>query len=207
MSEPVDQNRPKRWVLGITGASGALYAQRLLRLMLAANVETHLVVSPLGVRLLHDELGIEGLNVDALTGMSAEQRDEQGSKLIVHNHRDVGASIASGSFQHDGMIICPCSSNSMAAIANGMAQHLIQRAAYVTLKERRPLLIVHREMPLTSIDIDNMKRLADAGAILAPANPGFYKLPESVEDVVDYVVGRCLDLMHIEHELDVRWAK
>lgn len=207
MNDSTNDSHPVRWVLGVTGASGALYAQRLLRLMLAAGVETHLVVSALGVRLLHDELGIEGLNVDALTGLTAEQREAQGVKLVMHNFRDVGASIASGSFQHDGMVICPCSSNTMAAIANGMAQHLIQRAAYVTLKERRPLIIVHREMPLTRIDVDNMKRLSDAGAILAPANPGFYMLPESVDDLVDYVAGRCLDLMNIKHSLDIRWAK
>lgn len=207
MNKNHDDARPTRWVLGVTGASGALYAQRLLRLMLAAGVETHLVVSALGVRLLHDELGIEGLNIDALTGLSSEQREEDGMKLIVHNFRDVGASIASGSFQHDGMIVCPCSSNTMAAIATGTAQHLIQRAAYVTLKERRPLIIVHREMPLTPMDIDNMKRLSDAGVILAPANPGFYMLPQTVDALVDYVIGRCLDLMKIDHSLDIRWAK
>lgn len=201
MNSPESQ----RIVVGISGASGAAYAQRLIALLLQARREIHLVVSPLGSRLLHDELGYEAVNLDTITGKSADQREQDGDRITMHNFRDVGASIASGSFVHQGMIICPCSSNTLAAIASGLAQNLMHRAAYVTLKERRRLVLVHREMPITNIDLDNMKRISDAGGIIAPASPGFYLLPQTVEDIVDFVAARCLDLLDVPHELNVRW--
>lgn len=196
---------PQRIVVGISGASGAVYAQRTIELLVQLGIETHVVITPLGQRLLHDELGMEALTDDKLAALAkAESKPEH---LILHNYRDVGASIASGSFQHNGMIVIPCSSNSLGAMASGMANNLLHRAAYVTLKERRKLVLVHREMPITSIDIENMKRLSDAGAILAPANPGFYLLPKSIDELVDYVVARCLDLVGVEHQLNVRWTE
>ncbi len=200
----------KRIIVGITGASGAAYAQRVVQLLLASGVHTHLVISPLGQRLLHDELGMEGVNLPELAGLpaGADAPDtELLDRLILHNYRDVGATIASGSFQHDGMIVVPCSSNSLSCIANGSAQNLLHRAAHVTLKERRKLVLVHREMPLSLVDIRNMQAVTEAGAIVAPANPGFYMLPQTVEAVIDFVAGRCLDLLGVEHELDVRWAQ
>jgi 4-hydroxy-3-polyprenylbenzoate decarboxylase len=192
----------KRIVVGITGASGACYAQRTIELLVGADVEVHLVVSPLGQRLLHDELGMEGVNLQSLAGV---EEDAPPANIKLHNYRDVGASIASGSFVHDGMIIVPCSANSLSAVATGSAQNLLHRAAYVTLKERRPLVLVHREMPLTLIDIRNMARATEAGAIICPANPGFYLLPQRVEELVDFVVARILDLVRVPHELNVRW--
>ena len=199
----------KRIIVGISGASGAVYAQCMIRLLMAAGVETHLVVSPLGQRLLHDELGMEGVDLWALSGL--EQPDDRPTArppgLIYHNYRDVGASIASGSFQHDGMIVVPCTSNTLGAIANGLAQNLMHRAAHVTLKERRKLVLVHREMPLSLIDIKNMQAITEAGGIIAPANPGFYLLPQTIEALVDFVAGRCLDLLNVEHSLDVRWTE
>jgi 3-polyprenyl-4-hydroxybenzoate decarboxylase len=205
----------KRIIVGISGASGAAYAQRMVRLLLAADVETHLVVSPLGQRLLHDELGMEGVDLAALAGLS--QRDDQPAlsdpptappdNLILHNYRDVGASIASGSFRHDGMVVIPCTSNTLGCIANGLAQNLMHRAALVTLKERRRLVLVHREMPLSLVDIRNMQAVTEAGGIVAPANPGFYMLPKTIEGLIDFVVGRCLDLLNVEHALDVRWSQ
>ncbi|MEM6458007.1 MAG: flavin prenyltransferase UbiX [Planctomycetota bacterium] len=194
----------KRIVVGVTGASGALYAARLVQLLVAAEVETHLVVSPLGQRLLRDELGMEGVDLAALSGLDA--RAEPPKHLIHHHHKDVGATVASGSFRHDGMIVCPCSSNTLGAIAAGSAQNLIQRAAHVALKERRRLVLVHRETPLSLIDIRNMAAVTEAGAVVAPANPGFYKLPKTLEEVADFVVGRCLDLVGVEHDLDIRWS-
>jgi len=193
--------QPSRIVIGISGASGAPYAKRTVQLLVKAGIETHLVVTPLGQRLLHDELGMEGINLAALAGTS-----EPPANLILHNYRDVGASIASGSFQHDGMAIVPCSSNSLSAIATGASQNLLHRAAHVTLKERRRLILVHREMPLSLVDIRNMASATEAGAILCPASPGFYMLPRTVEDMVDFVVGRVLDLLGVEHELNVRWT-
>jgi len=133
--------------------------------------------------------------------------DEAPANLTLHHYRDVGASIASGSFGHDGMVIIPCSSNSLSAVACGSAQNLLHRAAHVTLKERRKLVLVHRETPLSLIDIRNMAHATEAGAIICPANPGFYMLPQSIDDVVDFVVGRVLDLLNVPHDLDVRWGE
>ncbi len=204
----MDKQR-KRIIVGITGASGAVYAQRMIGLLLAAGVETHLVISPLGQRLLHDELGMEGVDLAAFAGLS---QGKDGSapppdNLILHNYRDVGASIASGSFRHDGMIVIPCTSNTLGCIANGLAQNLLHRAALVTLKERRRLVLVHREMPLSLVDIRNMQAVTEAGGIIAPANPGFYMMPKTIEGLIDYVVGRCLDLLDVGHTLDVRWSE
>lgn len=211
MTSPNRPHRPHRIVVGITGASGAAYARRTIELLLRSGIETHLVVSPLGQRLLHDELGMEGVDLRALAGSAtAPAADgahdgELSDRLILHNHRDVGATIASGSFRHDGMIVIPCSSNTLGAIATGSAQNLMHRAAHVTLKERRPLILVHRETPLSLVDIRNMQAATEAGAIVCPANPGFYMLPKTVDAVVDFVAGRALDLLGIEHGLDVRW--
>ncbi|MFA9479496.1 UbiX family flavin prenyltransferase [Phycisphaerales bacterium AB-hyl4] len=196
-------NHPERIVVGISGASGAPYARRMVQLLLAAGVETHLVVSPLGQRLLHDELGMEGLDLAMLAGGEAGGPTPTG--LVLHNHRDVGATIASGSFRHDGMIVVPCSSNTLAAIASGSAQNLMHRAAHVTLKERRRLVLVHREAPLSLVDIRNMQAVTEAGAIVCPASPGFYLGPQTVGDLVDFVVARGLDLLGVPHELHVRW--
>jgi len=192
---------PSRVVVGITGASGAVYARRVIELLAAGGVETHVVVSALGQRLLHDELGREGLDVAALCGVA-----EKPEHVIVHNPRDVGATIASGSFRHDGMVIVPCSSNTLSAVATGQAQHLMHRAAHVCLKERRRLVLVHRETPLSLVDIRNMAAATEAGAIVCPANPGYYMLPKSVDELVDFVVGRALDLLGVDHDLRVRWA-
>ena len=201
----MSQSPARRIVVGVSGASGAAYAQRLIELLIAAEVETHLVVSPIGQRLLHEELGMEGIDLPALAGV--EPGTPELSRLILHNIRDVGATIASGSFVHQGMIIIPCSSNSLGAIASGNAQNLMHRAAHVTLKERRRLVLVHREMPLSLIDIRNMQTVTEAGAIVAPANPGFYMLPESIDDLVNFVAARCLDLLGIPHHLAVRWKQ
>lgn len=194
-----------RVVVGISGASGAAYARRIIQLLVRANVQTHLVISPVGQRLLHEELGMEGIDLPALAGLEAG--DARLARLVLYNYRDVGAMIASGSFVHEGMIIVPCSSNSLGAIASGHAHNLMHRAAHVSLKERRRLVLVHREMPLSLIDIRNMQTVTEAGAIVAPANPGFYVLPESIDDLVDFVAGRCLDLLGVEHDLAVRWKQ
>lgn len=199
--------RPKRLVIAITGASGAVYAHRLIQLVVAQGIETHLVVSPLGQRLLHDELGLEGLTPSGLASLAGLEGEQKPENLILHNFRDVGATIASGSFRHDGMVVVPCSSNSLGAIASGAGQNLVHRAAHVTLKERRKLVLVHREMPLSLIDIRSMQTVTEAGAIVCPAQPGFYMLPESIEDLVDFVVGRVLDLVDVEHDLNIRWSE
>lgn len=185
-------------VTAITGASGALYAQRFIQGLCAAGVRTHLVVSPLGRRLLHDELGMETVDLSALAGTSEHS-------ITLYNYNDVGCKLASGSFLHDGMVIVPCSSNTLAEVAHGIGDNLIARSAAVALKERRRLILAHREMPLSSIDVNNYKVLTDAGVIIAPTNPGFYLNPTTVLDVVDFVAGKLLDLVGVSHSFDTRW--
>jgi 4-hydroxy-3-polyprenylbenzoate decarboxylase len=188
----------KQIVLAITGASGAVYARRLAQCILHAGAHLHLVVSPHGHRLVTDELGLHRLTPAALVG-------EPAASATQHSYRDIGAPPASGSFRVDGMVICPCSSNTLSAVACGLADNLITRAAMVTLKETRRLILVPREMPLTQIELANMLRISQAGGIICPACPGFYMLPQAVEDLVDFVVGRVLDLLGLAHELNVRW--
>lgn len=185
-------------VTAITGASGALYAQRFIHGLVAVGVNVHLIVSPLGRRLLHDELGMEGVDLTVLAGT-------ENHSIILYNYNDVGAKIASGSFLHQGMAIIPCSSNTLAEVAHGLGDNLISRAAAVTLKERRRLILVHREMPLSPIDVNNYKILTDAGVIVAPANPGFYLNPTSVGEIADFVAGKVLDLLGVEHAMETRW--
>ena len=185
-------------VVAITGASGALYAQRFLTGLVAAGVNAHLVISPLGRRLLHDELGMETPDLAALAGTSSHT-------ITLYNYNDVGSKLASGSFLHHGMVVVPCSSNTLGECAHGLGGNLISRAAAVTLKERRRLILVHREMPLSPIDVTNYQILTQAGAIIAPANPGFYLNPTTVGEIADFVAGKLLDLIGVPHAMETRW--
>jgi flavin prenyltransferase len=185
-------------VLAITGASGAIYARRLGQCLVRGGAHVHLVASPHGLRLLSDELGIRKLTAAALLG-------DPTTAVTLYPARDIGARIASGSFHTDGMVICPCSSNTLAAVAAGTADNLITRAALVTLKEARRLVLVPRETPLSQIEIANMLRISQAGGILCPASPGFYMLPKTIDELVDFVAGRVLDLLGVPHELHTRW--
>lgn len=201
----------RRFVIGISGASGAWYAQRLLEILLEQGHEIHLVVSDYGKRLLFDESGIKTIDLASLCPKLVERLPkatvaEMIKRLVIHPHKDVGAVIASGSFLHDGMVVIPCSSASLGAMATGSGSNLLCRAAMVTLKERRPLIVCHREMPLSLIDLRNMETLALAGATICSPNPGFYLLPKTVEEVVDFTVGKVLDLLHVDHALQVRWS-
>jgi 4-hydroxy-3-polyprenylbenzoate decarboxylase len=186
-------------VMAITGASGAVYARGLVRGLVRADVHLHLVISQHGRRVLDDELGTDQLPLQELARGPAAQ-------VTLYAHDDIGARIASGSFRTAGMVVCPCSSNTLGGIAAGTAENLITRAAMVTLKERRKLVLVTREMPLTQIEIGNMLRVSQAGAIVCPAAPGFYMQPRTIADLVDFVVGRVLDLLDVPHELNTRWA-
>lgn len=185
-------------IIGITGASGAAYAVRVIELLAAAEIETHVALSSLGRRLLADELGIKRVDADAIS-------NGHGHRVIMHNDNDVGATIASGSFLSQGMIIVPCSSNTIGKIASGITDNLVQRAAAVTLKERRRLVLAYRESPMSHIDIVNMQRLSEAGAVIAPLAPGFYLLPKTLDDIVDFMAGKLLDLIGVTHELNTRW--
>lgn len=186
-------------LMAITGASGAPYARRLAQCLVEHDLHLHVVVSPYGQQLLADELGLRNLTIAGLIGRPAEN-------ATLYNYRDVGARIASGSFLTHGMAICPCSSNTLGAVAAGLADNLITRAALVTLKEARRLIIVPREMPVSQIELANMLRLSQAGAIICPAAPAFYLLPQTIADLVDFVVGKVLDLLDVPHKLKTRWT-
>jgi len=187
-----------RIVVAVTGASGAPYARRLVQALADAGVDVHLVVSPYGRRLLADELDIREATVEAIVGRPA-------ANVIMHGYRDLGSALASGSFLTQGMAICPCSSNTLGAVAAGLGDNLISRAAHVHLKERRRLVLLTREMPLSHIELSNMMRLSEAGAIICPAAPGFYLRPTSIAELVDFVTGKMLDLLGIDHDLPMRW--
>ena len=188
-----------RIVIGITGASGAPYTVRFLELMARQGVELHVSASALGGGLLFEEQDIRHYTAEALVG------PELADRVVIHSDNDFGAIIASGSFQHDGMVILPCSSNTLNSIAAGITSTLVHRAAMVCLKERRKLLIAHRESPLSPIDIDSMATLTRAGATIVPLAPGFYMRPERVEDLVDFMVARLMDQLGYQHDLKIRW--
>ncbi|MEQ8318092.1 MAG: UbiX family flavin prenyltransferase [Phycisphaerales bacterium] len=202
-----DAAEGRTFVLGVSGASGAWYALRALEQLLLAGGTVHLVVSEYGRRLLGDESGIKKVEFDDLLPHLTQHDHAPAMKdrLICHPNKDVGAVIASGSFRHDGMAVLPCSSTSLGAIATSAGSNLLTRAAMVTLKERRPLIICHRETPLNLIDIENMRTLALAGAIVCPTNPGLYLLPTTVGEMIDFVAGKVLDLLEVEHDLKTRW--
>jgi len=168
------------------------------------DIEVHLTVSPLGKRLLFDELDIRRVDQESLLGECGTGHSEG---LTIYSDNDLGAAIASGSFLHDGMVIVPCSSNTLGAIASGVTHTLAQRAAAVALKERRKLILAHRESPISLIDIENMRRVTEAGAVVAPLSPGFYLRPDGVEDLIDFMAGKMLDLLGVGHDLATRWGE
>ena len=195
-------------VLGITGASGAIYAVRLLEVLRAAGRDVHLSISTSGRDVIRQELK---LNVD-LENFEAAAFEKAGSKrnppgaLHYYHHQDFMAPMASGSFLTAGMVICPCSGSTLSAVATGAASNLIQRAAEVHLKERRKLVLVPREAPLSLAHIDNMRRVTEAGAIVLPAAPGWYQNVRSIDDLVDFVVARICDQLGVEQALTKRWG-
>ncbi len=190
----------KTFILAITGASGAIYARKILQGLSTAGCRVYLVISPAGRRLLHDELGVEHPDPVEILAAAIEH------DIIPLPYNDIGACIASGSYKTDGMIVAPCSSNKLAELSHGLGDNLISRSAQVTLKERRPLILLHREMPIGLIELRNMTQLAEAGAIICPASPGFYKEPQSIDDLVTMVAGRVLDLLHVSHNWNTRWT-
>jgi len=182
-----------RLIVGITGATGAIYGVRLLERLREAGVETHLVLSRWGVRtLLHE------------TTYSKEQVESLADVTYAPN--DMGAAISSGSFQADGMLVVPCSVKTLAAIAHGFGESLVHRAADVTLKERRRLVLSVREAPLSDIHLENMLKLSRMGAVILPPMPAFYTNPRTVEDIVDHTVSRLLDQFGLELPGTVRWT-
>ena len=184
----------KRLVVAITGASGALYGVRMLETLRSiGGIETHLMISEAGVLSMHHELDMKRKDVEALAD-------------AVHNVRDVGACVASGSFQSEGMIIAPCSMKTLGSVAHGLCDNLITRAADVMLKERRRLVLMVRETPFNLAHLRNMTAVTEMGGVIFPPLPALYQRPQSVTEMVDHTVGRVLDLFAIEHALVPRWT-
>ena len=189
-------------VAAITGASGAPYAVRLIESLAAAARPVQLIVSSHGFRLLDTEMGITSL-AELRTRVGARAWDMH---VTVFDDGDRGAAPASGSALNDGMVICPCSMGTLSAIAAGSSRSLVERAADVALKERRKLILVPRETPLSAIHLENMLRVTNAGAVVMPAAPGFYHRPTSIDDLVNFVVARVLDHLGVSHSLVSRWS-
>jgi 4-hydroxy-3-polyprenylbenzoate decarboxylase len=186
--------RPRRFVVAITGATGAVYGVQLLeRLRAIPGVETHLVISDAATLTLHQETGLQRRDVEALAH-------------VVHKNREIGASIASGSFQTDGMVIAPCSMKTLAAVAHGLSDNLIARAADVVLKERRRLVLMVRETPFNLAHLRNMTAVTEMGGIVFPPLPSFYNKPDSIAEMVDHTVARVIDLLGIDNGIAPRWA-
>jgi flavin prenyltransferase len=190
---------PGRLALAITGASGAAYGVRLLEVLATSHVPTWLMVSAHGWRLLRDECNI----ADEAALRAASGNDWESVRLL--DDRDRGAEPASGSAAAAGMVICPCSMGTVAAIAHGTSRSLIERTADVSLKERRPLILVPRETPLSLVHLRNLTLVAEAGALVLPAAPGFYHRPSRVSELVDFIVQRVLDHLDIPATLVPRW--
>jgi flavin prenyltransferase len=182
----------RRLIVGITGATGAIFGVRLLQALRAADVESHLVLSKWGQQTVEHE-----------TSLSLEQLRELAS--VVHGAGNMASTISSGSFLTDGMVIAPCSVRTLAAIASGNGENLVHRAADVVLKERRRLVLVVRETPLSEIHLENMLKLARIGATILPPMPAFYNEPQTVDDIVDHIVARVLDQFGIPAEFAKRW--
>lgn len=182
-----------RLIIAITGATGAIYGIRLLQVLAPLEtIETHLLLSPAGALTVQHESNYSKAEIEALAD-------------VVHHHRDISAAISSGSFLTAGMIIAPCSMNTLGAIAAGLDNNLIARAASVTLKERRKLVLLPRETPLHLVHLRNMVTITEMGGVIAPPVPAFYNAPTSIADIVDQTVGRTLDYMGVETSLVKRW--
>jgi len=198
--------RSRNVAVAITGASGAIYGARTLAALLEQGCEVDAILSDYGRRLLRDELG-EQASADRLGEYLAERYGEgvRAGRLVLHANRDLGAKLASGSQRCEGMVIVPCSMKTLAGVAHGLSRSLVERAADVMLKERRRLVIVPRETPLSLPQLRNMVLAAEAGAVILPAMPGFYHLPRTIDDLADFLAGKILSMLGFEHQLYPRW--
>lgn len=185
---------PKRVVVGVSGGSGMLYALDLLQTLRSLPVETHLVVTNGAKQVIPTELNETALELEALAD-------------VVYKDTDLGAAVSSGSFRTHGMVVSPCSAGTLAKVAHGLTDNLLSRAAHVTLKERRPLVLVVREAPFSRPMLQNMLAAHDAGAVILPASPGFYHRPETLAELIGTVTARTLDLLGVDNERAKRWRE
>ncbi|WP_308388819.1 flavin prenyltransferase UbiX [Acidithiobacillus sp. AMEEHan] len=197
----------RRIGLAITGASGAVYALRLLELLLAQDLELHLVVSSAARVVLREELDLQlPPQPEQLATFLRAQTQQEGGELHAYAQEDWFSPLASGSHAPEALVICPCSGGSLAAIAQGVSNNLIERAADVMLKEGKKLILVPRETPLSAIHLENMLKLARLGVSILPASPGFYHRPQGIDDLVDFVVARILDQLGLDRNIGPRWG-
>ena len=194
-------------VVAITGASGAMYATRTVAALVERGLDVELIVSSYGRRLLRDELGEEA-SIEQLAPYLANKYgiERPDAHIVVHSNRDLGASIASGSHAAVGMVIVPCSMKTLAGVAHGLSRSLVERAADVMLKERRRLVLVPRETPMSLPQLRNMVLCAEAGATILPAMPAYYQLPKTLDDLADFMAGKILSSLGFEHSLYPRWT-
>ncbi len=178
--------------VGLSGGSGAIYTLALLQMLRGMDIETHLVASEMGLKVAQHECGV---TEDELRGMCD----------VWHENKNLGATLASGSFKTDGMVVAPCSMKTLSSVANGYSDGLLTRAADVCIKERRRLVLLVREMPYSSIHLENMLRLSNQGVVILPASPGFYNHPKELSDIVAFVAGKMLDALGIENQSYARW--
>jgi 4-hydroxy-3-polyprenylbenzoate decarboxylase len=180
-------------VIGITGSTGVIYGIRILEVLKQLNIQTHLIITEWAKKCLAMETDYK---LDQLKSLASEYSDDT----------NLASGISSGTYRHDGMIVIPCSMKTLSSIANGYDETLVARAAGVTLKESRKLVLVTRETPLTAINLENMLKLARLGVVILPPVPGFYTKPKSIEQIIDHTVGKCLDQFNIDHDLYKRWG-
>jgi 4-hydroxy-3-polyprenylbenzoate decarboxylase len=197
---------PRRIAIGVTGASGAIYAVRTIAALMALGCHLEIVVSEYGRRLLADELGPDA-RVERLRELLVARygADVERGSFDLHSNRDLGAALASGSHRCDGMVVVPCSMKTLAGVAHGLSQNLIERAADVMLKERRRLILVPRETPMSLPDLRNMVACAEAGAMLLPAMPAFYQRPATIDDLADFIAGKILNALGFDQRLFPAW--
>jgi len=201
------QTQPRRIAVGVTGASGAIYAVRTIAALLEAGCHLEIVFSDYGRRLLMDEFGAQA-KPDRLQELLVERYGASASRgsFVLHSNRDLGASLASGSHRCEGMVIVPCSMKTMAGVAHGLSRSLIERAADVMLKEKRRLVIVPRETPMSLPELRNMVLCAEAGAMMLPAMPAFYQQPQTIDDLAAFIAGKILNALGFEQHLFNPWT-
>lgn len=203
---PMSTMSARRIAVAVTGASGAIYAVRTIGALLAEGAELELVFSDYGRRLMLDELGADA-KVERLLDLLVARygEDVRRGSFIVHNNKDLGATLASGSHRCDSMVIVPCTMKTLAGVAHGLSHNLIERAADVMLKEKRRLVLVPRETPMSLPDLRNMVLCAEAGAMILPAMPAFYQLPKTIDDLADFLAGKILNALGFEQRLFSPW--
>lgn len=195
----------KRYILAVTGASGSVFGIRLLEYLIKT-AEVHLIISSSSFPILKHETGLDWAGKDDVRTEKNIRSHFRTGQIRYYGDQDLAAPISSGSYLNDGMLVVPCSMKTLSGIANGYASNLIERAADVTIKEGRPLLLSPREMPFSALHLENMLKLARLGVKIVPPVPAFYHKPKDLDDIVDFVAGKILDTLNIEHDLFKRWG-